>query len=606
MTPGVPKRPEPVPKPGVIVGDEVYCHHPKGAHAGRVVAHGKHGVTLEGGHKVRWEHVLGHKRRAGQEFKIIDEGEDGCIAEDKNGLRQFIAVPPEAREEQMVVKAGMGQRLALFAKADGTPYMGRPGLSKKVITDRRGVQTTRWVRTTPDAPHPLVGHHVGWQNGDVRAHGQVASVGRDGAMVRDKSGGMHAVRHEHITHHWADKTPPERSPHEPPDRPSYAPRQDGESDKAYAKRVVDTGDAVHDLPEDHDRYFNTAGAARVPLDRLHSTKTEEENQQGGDNGPKRMLAAYHGVLGKRDPITVMPHASKPGHHEVVDGNGALTSAKRLGWKSLPVKVVSREEGEAIQKEERINEAVKAAKLEGLFQDPANDNLPSDPRTRFKSWEEIEAAAPEAQDALEKLLESFGSMMSAEKVDRFEDVDYTKPGIIYGMGPIKKADSAARKVQKYGGDWSRLADVVRASIGFDSVEELKAGVEKLQASGLKLAAKADNKFVRPTNAGYRDMNLNILMPNGLIGELQLHLKPVLQAKSDGHKDYEVTRVLDQKAKKEPPPLTPAEAQELQARLVKQRLLYGSAMERGLGIAKPPKMMHKSLPRGTMVLFQKGGM
>jgi sarcosine oxidase subunit beta len=62
---------------------------------------------------------------------------------DKNGLRQFIAVPPEAREEQMIVKAHGGARLALFAKADGTPYMGRPGLNKKQITDKRGVQTTR-------------------------------------------------------------------------------------------------------------------------------------------------------------------------------------------------------------------------------------------------------------------------------------------------------------------------------------------------------------------------------------------------------------------------------------------------------------------------------
>ena len=218
-------RPEPVPKPGVIVGDEVYCHHPKGPHVGRVLAHGKHGVTLEGGHRVRWEHVLGHKRRAGQEYTVVDEGEDGCIVQDKNGLKQFIAVPPEAREEQMVIKAGMGDRLTLLLKADGSPYMGRAGLTKKQIVDRRGVTTTKWVRAGQDAPAAKVGHHVGWVNGMHKGHGQVLASGNDGLTAKDPAGGVHRVLHGHVTHHWASTEKPDRPPH---DTPTIEPPKPGE------------------------------------------------------------------------------------------------------------------------------------------------------------------------------------------------------------------------------------------------------------------------------------------------------------------------------------------------------------------------------------------
>lgn len=204
-------------KPDVIVGDEVYCHHPKGPHAGKVKAHGEHGVTLDSGHKVRWEHVLGHKRRAGQEYSVVDEGEDGMIVQDKNGLRQFVAVPPEARTENMVVKSQAGTRVAMMLKAKpgaGGAYTGRPGLTQRQVTDKNGVLTKRWVSTAADAPPAQPGHHVGWVNGEHKGHGEVTASGRDGLRARDSAGGMHLVRHKHVTHHWADaNSKPEKGPH---------------------------------------------------------------------------------------------------------------------------------------------------------------------------------------------------------------------------------------------------------------------------------------------------------------------------------------------------------------------------------------------------------
>lgn len=119
----------------------------------------------------------------------------------------------------------------------------------------------------------------------------------------------------------------------------------GESDKAFAKRVVDARAAPAELPEKPDRYFKRPdGTQDMKISRLISSKSDEENKQGGENGAKRMMAAAAGELGKRDPITVMPSINVPGSFEVVDGSGTLTTVKKYGWKSLPVRVVSRQQG----------------------------------------------------------------------------------------------------------------------------------------------------------------------------------------------------------------------------------------------------------------------
>lgn len=602
------QKQEAEPRGDIEVGDHLYVHHKGVPTAAIVRAQGRHGVTVEvekEHHKVKWDKVLGHKKRAPQRYSVVDQGEDGMLVDDANGRRRYVGTPNESKEDPLVTKSH--RELALFFKG-GDP--ASRGLHKKVISDKRGVQTTRWVRTDAAGPPAQPGQHVGFTNGNHVGHGEVTAAGQHGVTVRDGGGGEHRIHHEKITHHWKGDGAPDAGPHNdsgsPPKLPDYAPRNEGENDKSYAKRVVDKGPDVNSLPEEHDKYFDTKDSQHVPLSNLHSTKSAEDNQQGGDNGPKRMLAAYHGKLGKRAPITVMPHESKPDHYEVVDGNGTLTSAQKLGWKGLPTKVVSRDEGAVQMMEDKLKDAVKEAKLQDLFGDPEYQSLPSPVSSKMKSWEDIEQAIPKAQSDFEDLLARFGAAIGGEKVDKFAEYDYSKPGVIFGFGPPKTKESAARKVnQKYGGNWGNLGDAVRGSIGFDSVEELRDGVEKLKAAGVKVAAKPSNKFAKPTDAGYRDLNLNIEMPNGVIGELQLHLKPILQAKTDGHRDYNVSRLLDAKAKNDPP-LTEDEEKELQSRLLKQRSLYGEAMNKALSgknNKQSSNMITKSFNRPTITLLFK---
>lgn len=84
--------------------DEVYFHHKGVPKSGKVLCTGKHGCTVDSAgeqHKLKWEHIAGHKKRAPQRYTVVEEGEDGLIVQDASGKRRFVAIPPEARAERL-------------------------------------------------------------------------------------------------------------------------------------------------------------------------------------------------------------------------------------------------------------------------------------------------------------------------------------------------------------------------------------------------------------------------------------------------------------------------------------------------------------------------
>lgn len=268
MMAGQPKNPadQQVPVPGCVPGDEVYLHHPKGPVIAKILAHGRHGITADVGgrqHKVKWEHVLGHRRRVAQELHVEDEGEDGMLVKDQHGRRHYVAIPPESREEMMVTKS-LGAR-ALFLKG----IAPRPGLTEKHITDKNGVQTTRWVLA--NGATPSVGQHVGFKNGEHAGHGKVASVGAQGSVVRDKAGGEHRVLHQQVTHRW-----------EGPGEPATGPDHDAQPDNGRKRPEV----TPHTGNPDH---FRAADFAKLHDD-PSATPDSIINEFGGDAG-KRVAAA---------------------------------------------------------------------------------------------------------------------------------------------------------------------------------------------------------------------------------------------------------------------------------------------------------------------------
>lgn len=86
-------------------GDEVFFHHNGQPKSGKVVAAGKHGCHVDeecgARHKLKWNQVAGHKKRAPQTYKVQEEGEDGVIVANSSGRRRLVRIPPEARAEQL-------------------------------------------------------------------------------------------------------------------------------------------------------------------------------------------------------------------------------------------------------------------------------------------------------------------------------------------------------------------------------------------------------------------------------------------------------------------------------------------------------------------------
>ena len=85
------------------VGDEVFFHHKGEPKVGKVLSTGRHGCTVEHEktrHKLKWEHVAGHKTRTKQDYTVEQHGDDGMIVKNQNGHKRYIAIPAEAKAEQ--------------------------------------------------------------------------------------------------------------------------------------------------------------------------------------------------------------------------------------------------------------------------------------------------------------------------------------------------------------------------------------------------------------------------------------------------------------------------------------------------------------------------
>lgn len=264
------KAPAP-PLPGVCEGDELFAHVEGKPVAGRVLCHGRHGVTLrvaDKEHKVYWNDVLGHKSRAASRVMVVEGGDDGAIVEDARGRRTFVAgyespiQQPVEVEERERLPGPMTKALPLLllftedgaelAKAMGGGVKNRPGLALQDVTDRAGHHTKRWKRTSQEKPgekryarhddgaggkpprhedslggsrsagegygtHNLeAGDSVDFKIGELAGSGKIIGrPGKDGAHVEDSTGHQHKVLWSQVTGHKpADggKKPPAEPP----------------------------------------------------------------------------------------------------------------------------------------------------------------------------------------------------------------------------------------------------------------------------------------------------------------------------------------------------------------------------------------------------------
>jgi hypothetical protein len=181
-----------------------------------------------------------------------------------------------------------------------------------------------------------------------------------------------------------------------------------------------------------------------------------------------------------------------------------------------------------------------------------DKLPSPKEVRqsFSTWEEAEAMGNEGREQLASALESV-----AKKVPLHSDIaapehlneEHERNGKAYFfLGPNKAQNKATAKVENdYHGDWSKLKDMVRATVSVEHPDQLKGVIDQMLEAGIEFAAQPKDNISKPMASGYRDLNTLIKLPNGMIAELQFNVKSMMVAKVVAHDLYDEQIKLTQK-------------------------------------------------------------
>jgi len=193
-----------------------------------------------------------------------------------------------------------------------------------------------------------------------------------------------------------------------------------------------------------------------------------------------------------------------------------------------------------------------------------DKKPKPPATGLQSSNDLDTLYQQAAEA-DPILKSITSAIAAE----------TGGEPMFPPGLKGKPRAMEKIAGEYGGDASRIVDLSRASIVYDSVDALKAGLAALQ--GKVEIVKTKDRFDKPTASGYRDITLNVKI-NGHVCELQLHLKQIMEVKQGkGHELYEQSRAIEAKAQIEGRDLTAEEAAQIKAIEAEAKKLYDAAFD-----------------------------
>ena len=203
----------------------------------------------------------------------------------------------------------------------------------------------------------------------------------------------------------------------------------------------------------------------------------------------------------------------------------------------------------------------AKHLEGKLKEEHLDKLPKEKQAEFKEMYEKAAANKDAFDSTnKKIAQELGG----------------KAAVV----PLKGSERAVEKITKsYNNDPSKIKDLLRTTIEINSLKDVTSAVEHIKMNygePVKLRNLLDPGTESLGGSGYRDINM-VVEINGSYAEIQVNLPAMLEAKEQGHKHYEVVRVIVENAEVEKRPLTADEQKKVNAANNEMKALYDAAWE-----------------------------
>jgi hypothetical protein len=125
----------------------------------------------------------------------------------------------------------------------------------------------------------------------------------------------------------------------------------------------------------------------------------------------------------------------------------------------------------------------------------------------------------------------------------------------GLLPKRRKRAIEKVWRGYRGDATKLRDLVRCSLVFETMQDLEAGLDVIVGDPAIRILRVKNRFARDYDAktescGYRDIQLNAVVTEQSLGdaeialglhehvcEIQFHLRPIYELKNDeGHRRY----------------------------------------------------------------------
>lgn len=235
----------------------------------------------------------------------------------------------------------------------------------------------------------------------------------------------------------------------------------------------------------------------------------------------------------------------------------LMLSRAPAFAAIPVSPAN-EENRGTNQNEVCSKAFKH-NLSGLYAIQSIDTTPLQPYTDFDI---LYSKAHQAQAELETLCSSTALLTSTDA----------------HFAGVKSSQRAKEKIAlELDGQVERITDLARATLVANDIESLMSAYEVLNRE--TTVVKVKNRFKKPAESGYRDLNLLVQLPKtGLIAEVQLHLQAIAKVKSGPEHDiYERVQKIERQAALEHRPLNEFETAQLRTMRLQSKSLYQEAWQ-----------------------------
>ncbi len=148
----------------------------------------------------------------------------------------------------------------------------------------------------------------------------------------------------------------------------------------------------------------------------------------------------------------------------------------------------------------------------------------------KDYETLIKKNLEVKDEFHDVMRSFSEKLEAQLIER---------------KTLKSESRIKEKVMNdYSGDYGKIVDVNAASLVFEDEKKLLEAYEFFRNQ--ENVRRIKDRWHTPDESGYRDFNITLELTNGILSEIQLHLKSIMDIKNDvGHLLYEFIRTNENK-------------------------------------------------------------